>query len=114
MSDMPPAPQEPATLPPELRLLKFLVTALTGTMIIGLITIVALFVIRLPKAPEPRPALPGALEMPEGFSAEAVTMGRGWVGVVATGADGEEFLIFDATTGALRQRVPVNAGVSTP
>ena len=83
-------------------------------MIIGLITIVTLFVIRLPKAPAPAPALPEALQMPEGLTAEAVTMGRGWVGVVATGTDGEEFLIFDGTTGALRQRVPVSAGSSAP
>ena len=52
--------------------------------------------------------------MPEGLTAEAVTMGRGWVGVVATGTDGEEFLIFDGTTVALRQRVPVSAGSSAP
>ena len=110
MSDMPPAPQEPATLPPELRLLKFLVTALTGTMIIGLITIVALFVIRLPKAPPPNPALPESLKLPGGLAADAVTMGRGWIGVVASGAAGEEILIFDAASGALRQRIPVKPG----
>lgn len=115
MSDMPPAlqepaPQEPATLPPELRFLKWLVTALAGTMIIGLITIVTLFVIRLPKAPAPNPALPETLAMPDGLSAEAVTIGRGWVGVVASGAEGEEFLIFDATSGTLRQRIPVKPG----
>lgn len=109
-----PAPQDPAGLPPELRFLKFLVTALAGTMIIGLITIVTLFVIRLPKAPEPRPALPEKLQMPDGLAAEAITMGRGWVGVVASGAAGEEFLIFDGTTGTLRQRIPVNAGQGTP
>lgn len=114
MSDMTPAPSEPAAIPPELRFLKWLVTALAGTMIIGLITIVTLFVIRLPKAPEPRPALPEALELPEGLAAEAVTMGRGWVGVVASGTEGEEFLIFDGTTGALRQRVPVSAGPNAP
>lgn len=114
MSDMPPAPQEPATLPPELRFLKILVTALAGTMIIGLITIVTLFVIRLPKTPDPRPALPETLQMPEGLAAEAVTMGRGWVGVVATGETGEEFLIFDSTTGTLRQRIAVTAGQTAP
>jgi Family of unknown function (DUF6476) len=107
MSDMAPAPQDPATLPPELRFLKWLVTALAGTMIIGLITIVALFVTRLPKAPPARAALPESLQMPDGLSAEAITMGRGWVGVVASGVDGEEFLIFDAASGALRQRIPV-------
>lgn len=79
-------------------------------MIIGLITIVTLLVIRLPKAAAPQPALPAPVEMPGGLVADAVTMGRGWVGVVATGAEGQEFLIFDGKTGALRQRIPVRAG----
>jgi hypothetical protein len=117
MSDMPPAPTDPsadAAPPPELRFLKFLVTALAGTMILGLITIVALLVIRLPSATPARPVLPDSLEMPEGLSAEAVTMGRGWIGIVASGAAGEEFLIFDDKTGTLRQRIPVTRGQSTP
>ncbi len=112
MSDMPPAPTDPSTdaaTPPELRFLKFLVTALAGTMIIGLITIVTLLVIRLPSATAARPVLPETVAMPAGLAAETITMGRGWVGVVATGAAGEEFLIFDGKTGALRQRIPVTA-----
>ena len=110
MSDTTPAPTAPVadpSPPPELRFLKYLVTALAGTMILGLITIVGLLVTRLPAAPAPRPALPEALALPDGLSAEAVTMGRGWIGVVASGAAGEEFLVFDAKTGALLQRLPV-------
>jgi hypothetical protein len=41
-------------------------------------------------------------------------MGRGWIGIVASGAGGEEILIFDGQTGALRQRLPVGAGPGTP
>lgn len=117
MSDMPPAPTDQshtATLPPELRFLKFLVTALAATMILGLITIVALLVIRLPKPDAPRPAVPETLHLPEGLAAEAVTMGRGWIGVVASGAGGEEVLIFDGKTGTLRQRIPVRAEPGAP
>ncbi len=76
-------------------------------MILGLITIVGLLVTRLPKAAPSRPALPEGLTLPEGVAAEAVTMGRGWIAVVAEGAAGEEILIFDAETGTLRQRVPI-------
>ena len=83
-------------------------------MIIGLITIVTLLVIRLPSATGARPALPKAMALPEGLTAQAVTMGQGWVGVVATGASGEEFLVFDGTTGALRQRLPIATGPGAP
>jgi hypothetical protein len=117
MSDISPAPTDPspdAAPPPELRFLKILVTALAGTMILGLITIVTLLVIRLPAATAARPALPDALRLPEGLSAEAVTMGRGWIGIVASGASGEEFVIFDGTTGALRQRIPISASPDAP
>jgi hypothetical protein len=75
-------------------------------MILGLLTIVALLVTRLPGGGAGRlPALPEGLEMPAGRAAEAVTLGRGWVAVV-TGA-GTEILIFDAATGALRQTVAI-------
>ena len=112
MSDMPPAPSGPEAEtppPPELRFLKFLVTALAGTMILGLITIVGLLVTRLPKAAPSRPALPEGLTLPDGLAAGAVTMGRCWIAVVAEGAAGEEILIFDAETGTLRQRLPITA-----
>ena len=98
---------ESADRPPELRFLKLLVSVLAGTMILGLITIIALIVIRFPAAMSPRPSLPGALTLPEGTRAEAVTMGRGWIAVVT---DTDEILILDAKTGALRQRVAIEPG----
>lgn len=76
-------------------------------MILGLITIIALIVIRFPAAMSARPALPEAVTLPEGTRAEAVTMGRGWIAVVT---DTDEIVILDAKTGALRQRVAIEPG----
>ncbi|MCB2110120.1 MAG: hypothetical protein H6895_06695 [Defluviimonas sp.] len=90
--------------PPELRFLKALVTALAATMILGLITIIGLLVTRLPGKAPARPALPASIALPAGVTAEAVTMGRGWVAVV-TG--GNEIRVFDAETGALLQTVRI-------
>lgn len=99
----PPPDAGPASVP-HLRFLKILVTVLAGTMIAGLLTIVALIVIRFPAATGLE--LPARIALPEGTRAEAVTFGRGWVAVV-TGED--EILILDAATGALRQRITIAA-----
>ena len=57
---------------PEVRFIKRLVTVLTATMIAGLLVIIALFVIRFR---EPAPlALPETLDLPQGETAQAVTM----------------------------------------
>ncbi|WP_343081728.1 DUF6476 family protein [Ostreiculturibacter nitratireducens] len=98
-------PQQEPELPPDLRFLKILVATLAGTMILGLIAIVTLIVIRFPAAMEARPELPAEITLPEGETASAVTFGKGWYAVVT--GEGDEILIFDARTGALRQRVPV-------
>ncbi|SPH18658.1 hypothetical protein DEA8626_02198 [Defluviimonas aquaemixtae] len=110
MSDMKEAPVDTdagTDLPPQLRFLKALVTILSGTMIVGLITIVALIVIRFPTATAPRPALPDGIRLPEGEAARAVTFGSGWIAVVT---EKDEILILDADSGALRQRVQISAG----
>lgn len=79
-------------------------TVLTAVMIVGLVTIVALLVIRL-QAPGPAAlALPDMVELPEGARALAFTQGRDWYAVVT---EGNEILIFDRATGALRQRVEI-------
>lgn len=57
-------------LPPDLRFLKALVTILTAVMIVGVITIVALLVIRLPSG---EPTLPDDLVLPAGVGVHAVT-----------------------------------------
>ena len=71
-------------------------------MILGLVTVVTLMAIRLNRTPGP--VLPAAIALPEGAQARAVTVGEGWVAVVS---DQGEILIFDATTGALRQTVAI-------
>lgn len=101
--DQPPIPEAEAR---NLRFLRVLVTVLTAVMIVGLVTVVALLVIRL-QAPSPGPAalmLPDEIALPEGATAQAVTQGRDWYAVV-TGDD--EILVFDRATGALRQRVAI-------
>jgi len=97
MSDAP----DPGT-PPELRFLKRLVTTLTVTMILGLVTIVALLVIRLGGAPT-LPALPDNIALPEGAGVAALTFARDWIVVIT---EAGEILLYDrAAGGAPVQRV---------
>lgn len=93
--------------PPFLRFLKVLVTALAGTMILGLITIIWLFVTRFPKNLGQAPRLPDRIALPTGARAEAVTFGHGWTAVVT---DAGDILIFDSASGRLTQSVHVDTG----
>lgn len=104
MSD-PTTPDAPEpVLPPSLRLLKWLVIALTLTMIGGVITVVALLVTRLPQASSAgAPKLPDVITLPEGAKAAAVTFGEDWFAVVTTD---DRILIF-GPDGSLRQEVPL-------
>ena len=97
-------PIEPG-LPPSLRLLKVLVIVLMITMIVGVITVVGLLVTRMPNVGRLAavPALPASLQMPAGASAQAITMGTGWIGVVTTD---NRVLIF-TPDGALRQELAI-------
>ncbi|MFZ0097934.1 MAG: DUF6476 family protein [Gemmobacter sp.] len=93
---------EKLELPPSLRWLKWLVTGLTLTLILGVIAIVALLVTRLPiPANQDTVAFPDTLALPDGAVPEAITKGKGWTGVVTT--DGRMF-IFDAA-GALTKEI---------
>ena len=93
--------EAPSGLPPELRFLKRLVTVLTAVMILGLVTIVALLVIRLGQPAAPLPALPAAVVLPAGEVAGAVTFGPGFSVVVTQSG---RVLVYSAD-GALRQDV---------
>ena len=69
------------------------------TMIVGVITVVGLLVTRMPNA-NVLP-VPPQITLPAGKTAQAVTMGQGWTGVVTTD---NRFLLFDAS-GALVQDI---------
>ncbi|WP_076647480.1 DUF6476 family protein [Pontibaca methylaminivorans] len=100
MTPSPDATEEPANL----RFLRRLVTTLAAVMIVGLVIVIVLLVIRL-STPAAVPALPDTITLPEGASAQAVTIGADWYGVVT---DDGRFLIFDRTSGALRQSVTLD------
>lgn len=87
-----------------LRYLKWLVTALTVTMILGFLTIVALFVMRFTQMN--RVELPDAIVLPDGSTATAFTRGEGWFAVVT---DADEILIYSRVTGNLRQRIKIDS-----
>lgn len=102
MSDSP--GEEPANL----KFLRRLVTALTATMMIGLVVLIGLIVIRLQTAAANPPsalALPDSITLPAGQSAQAFTRGSDWYAIV-TGDD--TILIYDVNSGALRQTIKIN------
>ncbi|SFN59684.1 hypothetical protein SAMN04487859_105203 [Roseovarius lutimaris] len=85
-----------------LKFLTRLVTVLTATMIAGLLVIIALFVIRF--WGNDAPDLPATITLPDGARATAFTQGTGWYAIVT--AD-DRILIYDRTTGNLRQSVTI-------
>jgi Family of unknown function (DUF6476) len=97
------APPDPV-LPPSLRLLKWLVVALTLTMIGGVITVVALLVTRMPQAFQPASAtLPDTIALPPGTTATAVTFGDDWIAVVTA----DSRILIYGRDGSLRQELEV-------
>jgi len=107
LPDIPETDEATGTLPPSLRFLKWLVIVLTLTMIIGVITVVALLVTRMPTAfSAPGPSLPEGFALPEGARVEAVTFGQDWVAVVTTD---QRILIF-GRDGHLDQEVDLATG----
>jgi hypothetical protein len=95
-------PSEPEVQePPQLKFLRRLVTTLTAVMIGGLVVVISLLVIRLS---DDTPQLPASITLPEGVEAQAVTLGDGWIAVVTTG---NEILILDPGTQAVRQTITI-------
>lgn len=102
-------PQDDEDLPepPQLKRLRWLVTALIVVLIGGVVTVVTTLVIRLgaltgPVGPLP-PVSAEALLLPEGAEVLSLGRGPGEVLVLTRDADGEERLrAFDAETGAER------------
>ena len=99
-------PLDEPELPPSLRLLKRLVTVLTVTMILAVITMVGLFVTRLPLG-NAVPTLPEGLILPAGARVAAVTIGTGWIAVVTT----DDHILIFGLDGRLRQdlRIEINS-----
>ncbi len=75
---------------------------LTAVMIGGVLVTFALIVIRLS---DRTPTLPDQIDLPDGAKAQAVTIGNNWYAIVT---DDNRILIFDKTTGKLRQEVTLN------
>ena len=87
-----------------LKFLRLLVTVLTATMILGLLVIIALFVI---KFSETRPPLPERIVLPAGAKAQAFTQSAKWFAVVT---EDNRILIYNPATGTLLQEVEILSG----
>lgn len=72
-------------------------------MILGLLAIFALLVMRF--SSDPTVILPEQLVLPEGTTATAYTLGPDWYAVVTTD---EQLLIYDRSTGELRQTLQID------
>lgn len=91
-----------------LRYLRLLVTVLTSTMILGLLVIIALFVIKFSGTREAAaPALPEEIALPDGAKAKAFTQGDTWFAVVT---EDDRILIYSRAGGALVQEISVLSG----
>lgn len=73
-------------LPPNLRFLRVLVTVLTAVMILGVITIVALLVIRLGDTARPILVHPEVFAIPEGVNTVGYSIVNGYTVII--GDDG--------------------------
>jgi hypothetical protein len=88
--------------PANLRFLRRLVTVLTATMILGLLAIFTVLVMRF--STEASTPLPETITLPDGQTAQSFTVGPDWYAVVTTN---DQILIFDRTSGDLRQTVQI-------
>jgi hypothetical protein len=95
------SPEAQAPLPPGLRTLQRLVTALTVVMILGFLVLIGALVMRLNAS---GPDLPDSVALPEGAEAQAFTQGRDWFAVVT---QDDRILIYDRLTGRLRQTLTI-------
>ncbi len=82
--------------------MRVLVTVLTVVMIGGVVVVVGLLVTRLSND---TPTLPDEIVLPDGAKVQAVTIGNGWYAIVT---EDQRILIYDKTTGALKQTVTLD------
>ena len=102
MDDNTKAPLDEFELPPSLKLLRHLVTALTVVMIVGVVVIIGLLVTRLNQT---GPTLPQSISLPDGTTPVAFTQTANWYAVVTSD---DQILIFDLN-GERIQTVEVHA-----
>ena len=83
-------------------------TILTASMILGLVTIIALIVIRVPNVirtvADPVP-LPENITLPADTKPASFTQGSDWYAVITTK---DKILIFNRSDGKLRQTIAIN------
>lgn len=84
---------------------------LTLTMIIGVITVVALLVTRMPGAVRAKLPLPDEITLSKGEKAVAFTQADAWYAVVT--AD-NRILVFSRATGKLVQDITINTAATGP
>lgn len=82
-------------------------TVLTATMILGLVTIIGLFVTKFMGATAPTPVLPAEISLPAGEKAQAFTKGRNWLAVVTVDESGQERIHILNIDGTSRQIVEI-------
>ncbi|MBU2866982.1 hypothetical protein KO497_08315 [Pacificibacter marinus] len=88
-----------------LTLMRRLVTSLLVVMILGFLLLIGLLVTRFPTMDASVSFdLPENIALPAGATAQNFTRGADWVAIVTTD---NQILIFDATSGALRQTVEI-------
>ena len=91
--------------PTDLRILRYLVLAMTIIFIVGFTIIVTVVYLQFVKAQNGfKIDLPDIVELPEGARAQAFTQGRGWYAVVT---QENKILVFDSKSGELTQSVDI-------
>jgi len=83
--------------------LRLLVTILTGTMVVGFIVIVVLFVIKFSDAFGPK--LPDTISLPDGTEPMAFTQGPDWYAIVTRD---NQILIYGLESGALIKTITID------
>lgn len=80
-------------------------------MIVGVITVVALIVTRMPAAIRGMVPMPEEILLPDGAKALAFTQADAWYAVVTTD---NRILIFDRKTGGLAQDIKIDLAATGP
>ncbi len=104
-ADNDPLPPEP----PQIRLLRRLVTALTVVLMLGMIVIVGLMVWRLGPRPS-APSLPAEISLPEGERLTGYAQNPDWTVLITTDeADTQRLHLLRPGSSQIRQTVTITA-----